>query len=93
MELIHDDYSGTWYWIDPKFPDDALSPEFDEETYALQWRGRVAKENFIDWEATQKELDDLKQGRTVVLPKDRDHAEALVRIGMFYLDQQNGKNY
>ena len=35
--------------------------------------------------------DKLKNGEEVVLPKDKDHAEAMVKIGMFYLDQQNGK--
>lgn len=93
MKLIHDEYSDTWYWINPEFPDDPMSPEFDEETYALQWRGRVAKENFIDWEQTQQELDSLKSGATVLIPVSQEHAEAMVKTGMFYLDQYNGKSY
>lgn len=35
------------------------------------------------------ELEDyrrLQEGEAVVVPKDRDHAEALVRVGMFYLE-------
>lgn len=28
----------------------------------------------------------LINGEAVVLPKDREHAEALVRVGMFYLE-------
>ena len=35
------------------------------------------------------ELEDyrrLKEGEAVVVPKDREHAEALVRVGMFYLE-------
>jgi len=35
------------------------------------------------------ELEDyrrLQDGEAVVVPKDRDHAEALVRIGNFYLE-------
>lgn len=35
------------------------------------------------------ELEDyrrLQTGEAVVVPKDREHAEALVRVGMFYLE-------
>ena len=30
--------------------------------------------------------EDLCEGDSVVIPKDREHAEAMVRIGMFYLE-------
>ena len=92
MNLIHDEYTDTWYWVNPEFPDDALSPQFDEETYALQWRGRVAKENFIDWEETKFKIEQLENGYTVVLPKNKEHAEAMVRVGMFYLDNLDKKS-
>ena len=36
-----------------------------------------------------KELD---EGNSVVLPKDKEHAEAMVKVGMFYLEQKNGKS-
>lgn len=29
---------------------------------------------------------DLYEGNTVVLPKNKEHAEALVKVGMFYLE-------
>jgi hypothetical protein len=32
------------------------------------------------------EYNKLINGEAVVLPKDREHAEALVRVGMFYLE-------
>jgi hypothetical protein len=35
---------------------------------------------------------DLQEGNSVVVPKDKEHAEALVKMGMFYLDQHNGKS-
>ena len=38
------------------------------------------------------EYEKLNNGESVVLPKDVDHAEAMVRVGMFYLDQKNGKS-
>ena len=34
---------------------------------------------------------DLQEGNSVILPKDKDHAEAMVRVGMFYLEKKNGK--
>lgn len=40
----------------------------------------------------QSQLEQLNNGESVVLPKDVDHAEAMVRVGMFYLDQKNGKS-
>jgi len=38
-----------------------------------------------------KNAQDLYDGNCVVVPKDKEHAEALVRMGMFYLDQKDGK--
>jgi hypothetical protein len=38
-----------------------------------------------------KDAKDLYEGNSVVVPKDKDHAEALVKMGMFYLDQNNDK--
>lgn len=34
-----------------------------------------------------QEYQQLVNGDRVVVPKDRAHAEALVRVGMFYLEQ------
>lgn len=34
-----------------------------------------------------QEYQRLVNGHSVVVPKDRAHAEALVRMGMFYLEQ------
>jgi hypothetical protein len=31
----------------------------------------------------------LADGTSVVVPRDKEHAEALVRMGMFYLEQKN----
>ena len=36
----------------------------------------------------KEQLEQLNTGESVVLPKDKEHAEAMVRIGMFYLDQK-----
>lgn len=34
---------------------------------------------------------DLQEGNSVIVPKDKEHAEAMVRVGMFYLGQKNDK--
>jgi len=34
-----------------------------------------------------EELRQLNDGERVVLPKDREHAQAMVRVGMSYLEQ------
>ena len=39
-----------------------------------------------------EQYKDLQDGNSVVVPKDVEHAEALVKMGMFYLDQHNGKS-
>ncbi len=40
-----------------------------------------------------QEAKDLIDGNSVVVPRDKEHAEALVKMGMFYLDQQDGKRH
>ena len=40
----------------------------------------------------QEQLEKLNNGDSVVLPKDKEHAEAMVKVGMFYLNQKNGKS-
>ena len=35
---------------------------------------------------------DLQEGNSVVLPKDKEHAESMVKVGMFYLEKKNGKS-
>jgi hypothetical protein len=44
-----------------------------------------------DIEPLLKNAKDLYDGSSVVIPKDREHAEALVKVGMFYLEQKNEK--
>lgn len=34
MQLHYDDYMGSWYWI---MKGETVSPEFDEEEFALMW--------------------------------------------------------
>lgn len=81
-----EDKDAFWY-VNPRFPDDALSPIFKDSALALQWRGRVGHENFGDIEALTKQLTDLQNGVIIVLPKDEEHAKSMLRVAMFYLQQ------
>ena len=86
MILIEED-SLFWY-VNPNFPDGApLSPVFHDSALALQWRGRVGHENFGDIEELTQQLTDLQEGVTVLLPKNKEHAELMMRTAMFYLQQ------
>ena len=42
-----------------------------------------------DIEPLLLQAKDLCEGNSVVVPRDKEHAEALVKVGMFYLEQQN----
>lgn len=33
----------------------------------------------------------IQNGDAIVVPKDKEHAQFMVKMGMFYLDQKNGK--
>lgn len=87
MILIEDD--GLWWYVNPRFPErhNMLSPVFNDSALALQWRGRVGHENFGDIEQLTKELTDLQTGVTIVLPTNEEHARAMMRVAMFYLQQ------
>ena len=85
MELLQKD--SQWYWVNPKFPDSPLSPMFDDTPPALQWRGRVGHENFGDVEVLERQLEELQNGFRVVLPCSKEHAEAMIRVATFYLEQ------
>lgn len=37
------------------------------------------------------EMDDLNEGTKIVLPRNKEHAENMVRVGMFYLNTSKEK--
>ena len=43
-------------------------------------RGQV-----LDYELVKEELRQLKEGERVLLPKDREHAEAMFKVASLYL--------
>jgi hypothetical protein len=44
MTLILDDYNQVYIWVDDDNPDLELSPHFDYEEDALEWKERLKKE-------------------------------------------------
>jgi hypothetical protein len=40
----------------------------------------------------QRQLDLLAEGANMVLPRSRAHAEAMIRVGQFYLEHNKGKH-
>jgi alpha-L-arabinofuranosidase len=43
MRLIFDEWNGVWVWVSDTDENVELSPQFDEENYALQWQQRMKK--------------------------------------------------
>jgi hypothetical protein len=41
MKLILDDYNGVYVWVSDDNEDDELSPHFDYEEDAVQWKKRI----------------------------------------------------
>lgn len=39
----------------------------------------------------QEQLEKLNKGELVILPKDKQHAENMVKVGMFYLESNEEK--
>ena len=44
MKLINDEYNDWWVWVEDHNEDLDLSPRFDYEEDAIQWRDRMARE-------------------------------------------------
>jgi hypothetical protein len=41
VKLILDDYNGIYVWVSEDNEDDELSPHFDYEEDAVQWKQRI----------------------------------------------------
>jgi hypothetical protein len=72
---------------------DQTLEQFNEEHKDAPYRAMFivpdpVKEKFAELIVQEyvSEYNKLINGEAVVLPKDREHAEALVRVGMFYLE-------
>ena len=80
MKLIYDEFDSEWLWVDDYDENIEFSPKFDEEEYAVAWRDKVAKE-------LDNDINKLYNGDNVVLPRSKEHAEAMLRVATFYLNQ------
>lgn len=74
---------------DPSDPPWTAGMTPDERKGLYQTMSQIFENNI---EPLLNQYKDLNEGNSVVIPKDKEHAEAMVRIGMFYLDQKNGKS-
>jgi hypothetical protein len=43
MRLIFDEWNGVWVWVSEMDENVELSPQFDEEFYAVQWQQRMKR--------------------------------------------------
>lgn len=43
---------------------------------------------YTDYECRLK-LDELYEGRSVVIPKDMEHARAMIRVAQWYIDEHH----
>lgn len=43
MRLIFDEFDGYWVWVDDHDENEELSPRFDDEQSAVQWKQRMKK--------------------------------------------------
>ena len=44
MKLICDEFQGVYVWVDDENHDEELSPHFDYEEDAIQWKEKMVKE-------------------------------------------------
>ena len=89
MKIFHDTFDDCWMWVNDQDENNELSPRFDEYAYAMKWLIAIADEFHKD---ELEELAQLNEGKRVILPKNKEHAESMVRIGMSYLDTQYGQD-
>ena len=80
MKLIRDEFDDEWIWVDDYDENIEYSPRYDDQESAEKWRNAVAKE-------LDNEVRNLYNGDSVVLPKSKEHAEGMLRVASFYLNQ------
>jgi hypothetical protein len=80
MKLIYDEFDSEWIWVDDYDENIEFSPRFDDQESAEKWRNAVAKE-------LDKDVGNLYNGASIVLPRNKEHAENMLRVASFYLNQ------
>lgn len=80
MKLIYDEFDCEWIWVDNYDENIEFSPRFDDRESAEEWRNAVIKELDTD-------IANLYNGANVVLPRSKEHAEGMLRVASFYLNQ------
>lgn len=75
-------------WVEGSYQEPIQGELGDEQRYRTVKTCNFDHEHFAQLIVREyaSEYNKLINGESVVLPKDREHAEALVRVGMFYLE-------
>lgn len=50
-------------------------------------------DSLAEFDNVKRELDDLKTGRTVLIPIDEDHARFMITIAQGYLDRHHEQTF
>lgn len=80
---VEDPYEGIKYYISTAT---GMDEKIDMEHIAA-WGATFPNEvGDMLFGVRKDELYDLQNGNTVVIPKSKQHAEAMVKVGMFYLE-------
>lgn len=85
MKRVFDEVNKVWVWLSS---DETvrMSPGFHNEQDALDWRLRIAQEHAGEYQSVQYLLDQLESGESIVVPKNKHHAESMLRMAHFYLE-------
>jgi hypothetical protein len=80
---VMDPYDGLKYYIGSP-PQEGS--EDDDMRWIADWGARFPMEvgKILFGE------DEVRSGKAVPVPVSREHAEGMVKVGMFYLEQKNG---
>lgn len=85
MKLVFNEASRLHCWVSSDGRS-LMSPEFVVKEQALAWRVEIAKEHYDEYEEVRRQLDQLNEGDSIVVPKSKHHAESMLKMAHFYLD-------
>lgn len=90
MIKIFDEINKAWVWLSSD-QQERMSPLFYQENDALDWRLKIAQEHASEYDSVRYELDQLTSGESIVVPKNKTHAENMLRMAHFYIEHNKPK--
>lgn len=82
MLLMFKEQFNCWVWVGEENTNYELSPRYDSQIDALQWRGDVSFEIHRDYSL-------LALGKRVVIPVNRSHAHMILDNVVRYLQKED----